>query len=168
MDRTDELRPLWTCPRCGKSYANRNNWHACVVVPLDAYFEDRPDARACFEAIRAAIEREGPVTVTTSRTRIEFMTRVRFAGLTVRRRGVRLALWLKRDVESPRVARVEHYGPVDRGVLIDIATPDDVDDEVVALLREAREIGDQRLPEQRRRYARRSASPTRGESDSSD
>ena len=30
-------RPLWTCPRCGKSYVTRNMWHSCVIVPLESH-----------------------------------------------------------------------------------------------------------------------------------
>jgi len=52
-------RPMWTCPRCGKSYVNRNNWHSCRVVDLEDLFRDRPNARRCFAALRAAIEADG-------------------------------------------------------------------------------------------------------------
>ena len=44
-------RPLWTCPRCGKSYVTRNMWHSCVVVPLESHFVGRPRARELYDAV---------------------------------------------------------------------------------------------------------------------
>jgi hypothetical protein len=78
-------RPLWTCPRCGKSYVTRNMWHSCVVVPLESHFVGRPRARERYDAVLSFLEADGPITVSVSKTRIELMTRARFAGVRVRR-----------------------------------------------------------------------------------
>ena len=29
--------PMWTCPRCGRSFANRNQSHACGSLDLDRH-----------------------------------------------------------------------------------------------------------------------------------
>jgi hypothetical protein len=137
-------RPLWTCPRCGKSYVTRNSAHSCVIVPLDDHFIGRPRARQLFDALLAALVREGPVTVSVSRTRIEFMTRARFAGVQVRRDHLRLGLWLKRRVAWPRFVKVEHYGRDDWGYTVLIRDESDLDAGLAAWLREARLVGDQR------------------------
>lgn len=65
-------------------------------MPADAHFVDRPRSRELFDAVLRFLEREGPVTISVSTTRIEFMTRVRFAGAQARRDYLRLAFWLKR------------------------------------------------------------------------
>jgi hypothetical protein len=63
-------RPLWRCPRCGKSYVTRNLWHSCVVIPLEALFVGRPRALELYRSVLRLLEAEGPVTVSVSKTRI--------------------------------------------------------------------------------------------------
>jgi hypothetical protein len=137
-------RPLWTCPRCGKSYVMRNASHSCVVVPLETHFEGRPRARELFDAVLRVLEADGPVTVSVSRTRIEFMTRARFAGVQVRRDHLRLGFWLKREVRSPRFVKVEHLGHRDWVYSALVRSEADLDDELRTWLAEARTVGDQR------------------------
>jgi hypothetical protein len=136
------LPPLWTCPRCGKSYVMRNVWHSCVIVPLEQHFEGRPAARDLFQALLSAMEEEGPVTISVSKTRIELMTRARFAGVQVRRDWLRLGFWLKREISSPRFARVDHYGK-DHVYQLELRDSSQLDPELMAWLREARRVGDQ-------------------------
>lgn len=121
-------------------------WHSCVSVPLDQHFDGRPQARELFDHFREAVESFGPVALVSSKTRIAFMTRVRFAGVYPRKASVRIGLWLRRPVESPRVAKLETYGRDSFGVFIDLKDPADVDDELRLLIREARAVGDQEPP----------------------
>ena len=140
------MRPLRTCGRCGKSYVTRNMWHSCVVVPLETHFAARPRARQLYDAILRTLAMDGPVTVTVSKTRIEFMTHARFAGIRPRRDFVWLAFWLKRRVGSPRFDKVDFYGGRDWGYRLRIRDESQLDDELRAWLRESRSVGDQ-LPQ---------------------
>ena len=79
------MRPLWTCPRRGKSYVTRNMWHSCVVIPRSAHFDGRPPRPELYDAVLSFLRADGPITVSVSKTRIEFLTRARFAGIRVRR-----------------------------------------------------------------------------------
>ena len=72
-------------PSCRKSYVTRNMWHSCVVVPLESHFVGRPRSRELYDAVLHFLDVDGPVTVSVSKTRIELMTRARFAGVRVRR-----------------------------------------------------------------------------------
>ena len=142
-------RPLWTCPRCGKSYVTRNMWHSCVVVPLDSHFTGRPRSRELYYAVLRFVEADGPVTVSVSKTRIEFMTRARFGGVRVMRDWLWFAFWLKRQVVSDRFDRVDFYGGRDWGYHLRIRDESQLDDELRGWLREARSVGDQ-LPQPNR------------------
>ncbi|MGZ3587015.1 MAG: hypothetical protein ACXWQ6_11490 [Candidatus Limnocylindrales bacterium] len=148
-------RPLWTCPDCRQRYVTRNMWHSCAVVPWEAQFEGRPKARALWDALRAMVEAEGPVTVVSTKTGLGFMTRVRFGGCQVRKDYLRCGVWLKRRYESPRIVRLEQWGPRDFGMFFLVREPEDLDDEVRRLFREARAVGDQaHLREDAARMAR--------------
>jgi hypothetical protein len=119
-------------------------WHSCVVVPLADHFVGRQRSQQLYRAVLAMLEREGPVTVSVSRTRIEFMTRARFAGVQVRRDWLRLGFWLKRRVDSDRFLRAEHLGHSDWIYRLAVRDESDLDDELAEWLREARTVGDQR------------------------
>jgi hypothetical protein len=137
-------RPLWTCPRCHKQYVTRNMSHSCVIVDLDAHFVGRsPRVRQLFDAWLAAVRSTGPVTVAVSKTRIEFMTRARFTGAIIRRDHLRSTLWLKRRADWPGFTKVEHLGGNDWLHHFVIRDESDIDAGLVALVREARQVGDQ-------------------------
>ncbi|HEX6474005.1 MAG TPA: DUF5655 domain-containing protein [Candidatus Limnocylindria bacterium] len=139
-------RPLWTCPRCGKSYVTRNMWHSCVTVPLDSHFGGRPRSRELYDAVVDFLEADGPVTVSISKTRIEFMTRAHFGGVRVMRDWPWLAFWLKRRIESDRFDKVDYYGGRDWGYRLRLRDESQLDDELRGWLGESRTVGDQ-LPQ---------------------
>ena len=87
------------------------------------------------------------------------MTRVRFAGVIVRKDCLRAALWLTRPNASRKAVRVERFGKESYGYHFVLRVPNDIDADLVALLGEARRVGDQQHARQRRAFESRS--PTR-------
>ena len=65
------------------------------------------------------------------------MTRVRFAGVRMRKDYLRISFWLKRRMVSPRIVRYEEYGPRDFGYIFELREPDGIDAEVREWMREA-------------------------------
>src|SRR5688572_10160890 len=104
--------PLWTCERCGRAFANRNQSHACGRWTLDHHFAGKPPrVREIYERFLAMLERFGPVTVLPEKTRIAFQVRMSFAQLTPRRHWVLGHLVLARRVEDPLFTKVESFSP---------------------------------------------------------
>jgi Domain of unknown function (DUF5655) len=104
--------PLWTCERCGRTFANRNQTHTCGGSTLDAHFDGKaPVVRAIFERFLAMIEGFGPVTVLPEKTRIAFHVRMSFAQLTVRRQWVLGHFVLARRAEDPLFTKIETFSP---------------------------------------------------------
>lgn len=105
-------KPLWTCPACGRGFANANQSHACGRHDLESHFAGRPPlVREIYEAFLAMLEEQGPVTVLPEKTRIAFQTRMSFAQLTVRRNWVLGHFVLARRAEDPLFTRVETISP---------------------------------------------------------
>ena len=105
-------KPLWPCPDCGRSFANRNQPHACGRHALDDHFAGKPEeVRLIFEAFRAMLEALGPVELLPEKTRIAFHVRMSFAQLTVRRHWVLGHFVLARRVDDPAFTRVESLSP---------------------------------------------------------
>ncbi len=91
------------------------------------------------------VRASGPgVKAVAVKTGIGFMVRVRFAGATLQKRGLRIGFWLKRRIDSPRFARIEEIPPNNYVYHVHIRSKDDLDDEVRGWLREAYDVGVQR------------------------
>lgn len=138
-------RELWTCPECGRAFANRNQAHACGRHDLDAHFAGKPpEIRALFDALLARVQACGPVRVLPEKTRIAFQVRMSFAAAMPKRAWVEGHLVLARRVESPAVRRIDSLSPRNHVHHFRLRSPADLTDEFGALLREAYAVGEQK------------------------
>jgi endogenous inhibitor of DNA gyrase (YacG/DUF329 family) len=139
------MQAMWTCPECGRSFANRNQSHFCSDVPLEEHFKGRaPDVVAMFERLLAAARRSGPVNVLPEKTRIAFQVRMSFAAFTLRKRWVDGHVVLARRLESPRFRRIDYISPRNQVHAFRLQKPSEVDAEVEAWLAEAYSVGEQK------------------------
>jgi Domain of unknown function (DUF5655) len=144
-ERVIERRPLWACPRCGRTFANRNQSHACApLADLDRHFTGaEPVVREIFDRIVAVVSGLGPVEILPEKTRIALHVRMSFAAFVPRRRWLDGHLILARQLDSVRFHRVETYSP--RNVLhgFRLTAPSQVDEEFAGWLAEAYRVGRQ-------------------------
>lgn len=138
------MRPLWTCPTCGRRFANRNQTHFCSEVALNDHFVGR-DARvvATFKKVVAVARRSGRLTVVPEKTRIALQVRMSFAAFTLRRSWLDGHIVLARRRESPRFRRIDTISPRNHVHVFRLSSPDEVDAEVGSWLAEAYEVGAQ-------------------------
>jgi len=137
--------PLWTCEKCGRTFANRNQPHACGRHRLEDHFHGRPaEVRALFDAFLAALEEIGPVTVLPQKTRIAFHVRMSFAQVTPRRDGLDGHLILARRIEDPRFLEVQTFSPRNHLHRFRIMNIEEIDVRMRAWMREAYAVGEQR------------------------
>ena len=81
--RPVSTRPLWTCPKCGLKFVGKNMWHSCGQATLGEWKRRMtPKARAIYNRFESLIANCGEFYVSPAKTRITFMGRVRFAGIT--------------------------------------------------------------------------------------
>ena len=136
---------MWTCPRCGRSFAKRNQPHACGPLDLDRHLAGKdPEVVAIFRRLVTLAERNGPVTVLPEKTRIAFQVRMSFAAFTLRRASVDGHVVLARRLASPRFRKVESFSPRNHLHRFRLERLDEVGDEVAAWLAEAYRVGEQR------------------------
>ena len=140
-----ERPPLWRCPECGRSFANRNQSHACGRHDLEDHFARRPpEVRKLFDAFLAALEEIGPVEVLPQKTRIAFHARMSFAQVTPRKDGLEGHFVLARKVEAPRFFEVTTFSPRNHLHRFRIRSVDEIDAAMKAWMREAYAVGEQR------------------------
>ena len=140
------LPPLWTCPRCGRTFANRNQTHTCAQLSdVDRHFVNAAAVvRSCFDQVLAVVSGFGPVEVLAEKTRIALHVRMSFAAFMPRRQWLDGHLILAREVPSPRFRKVEVYSP--RNILhaFRLTSPEQVDAEFAGWLAEAYDVGGQK------------------------
>ncbi len=135
-------KPLWTCPRCGHRFVTRNMSHSCGRYRLADHLAGKdPLVRRLFNGLRDMARENGPVTVYAQKTRIVFQNRGRFISLVPRKHWLDCGLWLKRRVEHHRVRRIEPVPPHDYVHHVCLTKPDEIDQELAALVREAYAVG---------------------------
>lgn len=136
--------PLWTCPRCGRRFANRNQTHTCGLHDLDHHFAGKPaEIRALYDAFVKAVKACGPVTVLPEKTRIAFQVRMSFAQVSPRRAWLDGHLVLARRIEHPRFRKVETFSPRNHLHPFRLTSPAELDAEFRGWLREAYAVGAQ-------------------------
>ena len=137
---------LWTCARCGRRFANRNQSHTCAApTTVEHHLAGKPPhVRAIVERLIEVTGENGPFDVIPEKTRIAFFMRMSFAALMVRRRWVDAHVVLARRLEHPRFTKVITYGPRNHEHDFRVHCVDEVDHEVAAWLAEAYAVGEQR------------------------
>lgn len=149
------MQPLWTCPKCGRGFANRNQFHFCSDVRLEDHFAGRePEVVATFRRLIEVAEMSGPVKVLPEKTRIAFQVRMSFAAFSLRRRRIDGHVVLARRLESPRFRRIDVISPRNQVHVFRLQEPAEVDGEVEQWLAEAYSVGAKRHLSGVRRSAR--------------
>jgi hypothetical protein len=137
---------LWHCPKCERAFANRNQTHTCRTLhDLEHHFASRdPIVRQIYDRVIAAMNSIGPVIILLEKTRIAFQVRMSFAQVTPRQKWLDGHVVLPRRLEHPRFRRIETFSTRNHVHAFRLEKPDDVDDTVVAWLREAYDVGQQK------------------------
>lgn len=105
--------PLWTCPRCGVRLVTRNLWHSCGRQTLEGWFARMPPrGRALYDGFETLIAGCGEYHVSPAKTRITFLGRVRFAGVTrVSDDGITCSFAMPFPLRSRRFQKVSEVAP---------------------------------------------------------
>ena len=134
---------MWTCPECGRSFANKNQWHACQTTTVEDVLDAKSDlAVSIYEAVVEALESAGDFRIHPQKTRIAFISRMTFAGVSLAQRWVDLSFMLARPLDDIRVRRLELFGPSSWGHTVRLSHSEEVDADVKAWLAEALRRGD--------------------------
>ncbi len=134
---------MWSCPKCGRSFANRSQAHTCGPLRnLDEAFAGTdPVVRELFDRIVAEV---WPVTVLPEKTRIALALRMSFAAFIPRRHQLDGHLVLPREADHRLFRRVEALSRRNVVHRFRLTDPAELDDSFLELLHGARAVGEQR------------------------
>jgi hypothetical protein len=134
---------LWTCPACGRKFGRTGQGHECApAITLEEYFSTGPEhERPICEAVIAFLETLGPLHVEPVSVGIFLKRSTTFAQLRPMTRWEALYFALPRKLSHPRLARKVYSSPARHHHVVNLHSPDDVDDVVRGWLAEAYEAG---------------------------
>jgi len=136
---------MWTCPHCGRRFANKNQTHACGRYELESLFVRADESvRRLFDLFAEAVRENGEVTVLPEKTRVAFQVRMSFAALVPRRRWLDGHLVLAQTVDEPWVRKVEVISPHNQVHHFRLREPSDLTPALKARIRDAYAVGEQR------------------------
>jgi hypothetical protein len=147
-------RPLWKCPKCGARLVTARMWHSCGRYKLSELFA-RSDigVRRAFRKLARMVRACGPVTMLPQKTRVVFMTRVRFVAVYPRKRSLEIGIELPERRPHPRFHKIESYTRHMHGHYLRIERADQLDAQVQLWLRASYRLGAQKSPRPAHRRA---------------
>jgi len=143
--------PLWECPQCHRTFANRNQTHTCGLYTLESHFKHKsPRIRFLFDVFLDAVNSIGPVVVLPEKTRIAFHVRMSFAQVTPRQNWLDGHLVLARRLDNLRFRSIQTFSARNHVHNFRLMRHSDVDDEFREWLAEAYAVGEQKHLEPRK------------------
>jgi hypothetical protein len=132
---------MWTCPRCARTFAARNQTHNCRPLgDLEHHFAGKdPVVREIFDAVLGALP--GPVEILPEKTRIALQVRMSFAAFVPRLHWLDGHVVLAELLAGKRFTKVETYSRHNVVHFFRLRTPAEVDEEVTDWLSRAYAVG---------------------------
>lgn len=137
--------PLWSCPRCRRKFANRNQTHTCGLHTLQSHFERSTlEVRRLFDRFVSSVGECGPVTILPEKTRIAFAVRMSFAAVVLQKQALVGHLVLAERRERECFHRIETFSPRNHAHHFRIRELTDFSDEFLRELRRSYAVGEQK------------------------
>jgi hypothetical protein len=136
---------LWTCDKCGRPFANRNQTHSCGRFTVDEFLVGKSQkAVELFKKFAGVVEQFDDVIAAPAKSRVGFQVRMIFASVNrLNDDGLTAHVVLARRNEHPRFTKVESISPRNHVHHFIIRDAKEIDDEVRDWLREAHSVGKQ-------------------------
>ncbi len=130
-------KPLWTCPRCRRQFANRNQSHSCAQFTVEQLLDGKPqEIVELYERLSDVIQQCGEVVVAPTKTRVLFKVRTVFASVAVSKNWLDVVFVLGRRLKHRRIKKAQEEYP---GIVhfLRIEKADELDADLAGWLQEA-------------------------------
>ena len=129
---------LWTCPDCGRIFAQRNQWHSCGSYSVQSHLDNAsPQVGELYQRFVELVKECGEVIIEATKTSIAFKSPGLFAVVHFQKKGLKVGFWLPRRIDHPRITRIEAITPQEHVHDVKITSIDDLDGQLQNWLCEA-------------------------------
>ncbi len=132
-------KQLWKCPKCGRAFARKGQWHSHSNVSTDALFTGEPKRlREILDSILHGLQKDGSeVRVDASKSSINLAGRSHFGGVRVLKDSLDVGFILDRKINNSRIRKTQEITNNIFAHTVKLKTLSDVDLELMSWLREA-------------------------------
>jgi hypothetical protein len=90
----------WTCPECGKSFRNKNQWHSCFTLSLEDHLRNKPEKiqKLVYKLI-TILESFGPIELNPVKSVIQVKAGATFLSIKTKKEYVELEFQLGKEIE---------------------------------------------------------------------
>jgi hypothetical protein len=135
--KATEPKPLWTCPRCRRQFAHRNQAHSCGQFTVAQLLDGKPQEMVEFyERLAEMVQGCGEVVVAPTKTRVLFKVRTVFASVAIGRNWLDVVFVLGRRLKHRRIRKAQEEYP---GIVhcLRVEKAEDLDADLAGWLQEA-------------------------------
>jgi len=133
-----EKKKLWTCPKCKRKFERQGQSHSCRPYPLALHFERKPEGKVLYDQLRQAMKKElGSFKVESLHCCIHFVSTFTFAAVKIFKTKIRVDFSLSQLIKNDRITQFTQMSAHRWLYGVDVMNEDDIDQELLAWLRQA-------------------------------
>ncbi|MFQ5798135.1 MAG: DUF5655 domain-containing protein [Bacteroidota bacterium] len=131
-------KTLWKCPKCGRQFPKKHQWHSCVFYAVEEHFVGKPPSlNKAFDYLIAKIRQFGPIRIDAVKSSVNIAGKYHFATVFVLRNSLDLQFIFDRYLDHRRIFRTQKLGPAKHSHVVKLVHKQDVDAELLRWLRKA-------------------------------
>lgn len=132
---------LWECPKCGRKFPKKNQWHSCISYSMEHHFRGKPAwLREPFDFLLEKMGEFGPIRLDAVKSSISIAAKSHFAGMHVLGSSLNLGFILDTPLEDERILRTQKLSETRWGHTVKLAQKEDADAQVLAWLKRAHSL----------------------------
>ena len=91
----------WTCPDCGKSFRNKNQWHSCYTLNLEDHLQNKPlRIRELIINLITELKTFGPIEINPVKSVIQVKAGATFLSIKPKKEYAELEFQLGEKVDE--------------------------------------------------------------------
>ncbi len=131
----------WKCPKCGREFRNKNQWHSCVKVSVEDHLEGKPEIiREIFDKLVVKLREFGPVRIDAVKTSVNLAGRSHFGAVQIQNSCIKLGFLLDRPVEDERIILTQKIAEAFYRHVVRLCKLEEIDAQLLSWLNRAYQL----------------------------
>lgn len=125
---------MWTCPKCTRKFASKNQWHECSTRDVGELFIGKPDALVlAFDSLQQEVMKWKPNDLSAAKHSVVFTSKKAWLIVKPMKEVLDLKIYHKNELNSVLIHKSTAY-PNKRAYHIRIASEAEVSQQLLDLL----------------------------------
>jgi len=132
---------MWECTTCHRSFKNKNQYHSCMVKPIEEHFRGKqPELEKIVLKILDEVQSFGEVQVSSVKNAILVAVESTFLALKVKKDRVDIEFVLNEVKDEFPMYKVVRVSKNRVAHFVTVGNIEEVDDQLLGLIRESYEL----------------------------